>query len=86
MFYELERSELFSHSECKAKNTKTKVYGARPYSAKGRNIFIAFFAKICALLAKNLTNRDCRVYVSHLKTVFQAEEGDIVEKCYSYAV
>ena len=37
-------------------------------------------------LQKNLTNRDCRVYVSHLKTVFQAEEGDIVEKCYSYAV
>ena len=37
-------------------------------------------------LQKNLTNQDCRVYVSHLKTVFQAEEGDIVEKCYSYAV
>ena len=38
-------------------------------------------------LQKKPTNRDCRaVYVSPLKTVFQAEEGDIVEKCYSYAV
>ena len=44
--------------------------------------FIAFFAKYVPSLQKN-TNEDSAVCVSHLKTVFQLEEGDIVKKCYS---